>query len=117
MGLRAAAMKIATVMHLVLLAAIAGLTLAVVVGCATPRPPEPVTVVEVERVKVPVLVKPEPPDYLLAPLVDDPPRIFSPATDEDVRWGVTPEGMKAFRLLIETLASRQEQWEAWAADE
>lgn len=83
-------------------------------GCAAA--PEPETIVEVERVSVPVLVKPEPPPSLLAPLVEDPPQIFSPATAEDVRWGVTPEGMREFRLLIEALAGRLEQWRAWAQE-
>lgn len=82
-------------------------------GKKPPVAPQIVRVVEVQEVKVPVVVQREPPTELLAPLKPPLP-VFIPPASADASSALTAEGERLLRALIEDLLTRIEAWKTWA---
>ena len=89
--------------------AIAVLALALA-GCCTAEPR-----VEIQRVEVPVQVRPSPPTDLKAVYVPDRLPVFVPANHPDASSALTPDGETSLRLILHDLLTRDRAWRLWAA--
>lgn len=77
-------------------------------GCAGPER------IVTKEVKVPVPVKAEAPDWLMAGYKPDAMPEFVEPGDPRASSALTPEGEKALRLIILDLTSRDQAWQEWA---
>jgi hypothetical protein len=69
------------------------------------------------EVKVPVPVRAEPPDELLAPIEGITVDAFVAPSDKRAVLGLTDEGAAALHDLLERISARVAAWRAWAQAE
>lgn len=90
---------------------------ALIAGCAHVQPCEPVRILEPVRVEVPVPTRRVPPAELVAPYRAADLPLFVDPRNEAASSALTAEGERRLRALLSDLATRDEAWRRWAAED